>query len=303
MPSNEIGEFLRSELKCSIVEFNEDMRRHTSFRIGGKADVFVSPGSIDEMALVIKKAKELQIPIRALGNGSNLLVSDNGIKSIVLDCKSAANGIVFNNDRVNVSAGCILKTFCENAAEHELSGVEQAVGIPGTIGGALVMNAGANGYNIGNIVENVTVMDMNGDTFKIKKGELSFEYRHSSLKEAGYIILEAELALKKGNKNSLLRLMREELETRERKFPLNYPNAGSIFKRPKEGYPGQWVEMAGCKGMRIGDAEVSTKHANFIINKGSAKAGDVADLISQVKDIVAKKFSVNLEKEVIYWGM
>ena len=198
--------------------------------------------------------------------------------------------------------GALLKTFSERAADVGLSGVEQAVGIPGTVGGALIMNAGANGYNIGNLVESVTVLGLDGKIEVLKKGELSFNYRHSSLKNQDCIILQTELMLENGKNELICRLMNDELESRNKKFPLEYPNAGSIFKRPKEGYPGKWVEMAGCKGMSVGGAEVSTKHANFIINKCNAKAEDVLSLINKVQEAVFKKFKILLEKEIIFWG-
>lgn len=223
------------------------------------------------------------------------------MRSVVLDCKTALNSIVFKGKKVKVGAGCTLKILSEQAAKRGLSGVELAVGIPGSVGGALIMNAGAYDYNIGNIVENVTVLDPDSNIIVIDKKHLSFDYRHSNLKDTNYIILSAELALENGNKKRLFKLMKDELENRIKKFPLDYPNAGSIFKRPKEGYPGKWIEMAGCKGMRIGDAEVSTKHANFIINKGNAKANDVIQLINKVKRIVFKKYNVSLEQEIIFW--
>lgn len=302
MPQKETNSFLKTNLKNSIVRFNKRMSLYTSFKIGGVADVVVSPASFDDLVKVVKIARSMQIPLNILGNGTNLLVSDKGVRNIVLDCKTALNTIVFNGRRVKVGAGCTLKTLSEEAAKRGLSGVELAIGIPGSIGGALIMNAGAYEYNIGNIVENVAVLDMDGNTFVIDKKHLSFDYRQSSLRDRNYIILSTELMLEKGNKKRSLKLMNEELENRIKKFPLDYPNAGSIFKRPKDGFPGQWIEMAGCKGMRIGDAEVSTKHANFIINKGKAKADDVIQLINNVQKIVLKKFNVSLEQEIVFWG-
>ncbi|MGR3318375.1 MAG: UDP-N-acetylmuramate dehydrogenase [Candidatus Anammoxibacter sp.] len=302
MPLNEITSFLKTDLKNSTVRFNERMSLYTSFKIGGVADAVVSPGSFDDLKKVVKIAHKTQIPLNVLGNGTNLLVSDEGVKSIVLDCKTALSSIAFNGRRVTVGAGCTLKTLAEEAAKRGLSGVELAVGIPGSVGGALIMNAGAYDYNIGNIVENVTVMDMEGNTFVMDKKNLSFDYRRSNLKDANYIILNAELALEKGETKRLFKFMQDELESRTKKFPLDYPNAGSIFKRPESGYPGKWIEMADCKGLRVGDAEVSTKHANFIINRGRAKASDVLQLIDKVQKIVFDKFNVSLEQEIIFWG-
>lgn len=302
MQNNEIIAVLESNLKPSSLRYSECMGPHTSFRIGGAADVYVSPESLDEIICTVKIAKDMGVPLKVFGNGTNILVSDEGLRCIVLDCKRAVNDINFNGKRVDVGAGALLKTFSEKAADEGLSGVEQAVGIPGTVGGALIMNAGANGYNIGNLVESVTVLSMDGKIEVLKKGELSFNYRHSSLKNEDYIILQTELMLENGNKELICKVMSDEIENRNRKFPLEYPNAGSIFKRPKEGYPGKWVEMAGCKGMSVGGAEVSMKHANFIINKDNAKAKDVLCLIDKVQEAVLKKFKILLEKEIIFWG-
>lgn len=302
MPLKEIISFLKYSLKCSTVRFNERMSLYTSFRIGGTADVLISPRSFDDLVKVVEIGRSVQMPLNILGNGTNLLVSDRGVRSIVLDCKTALNSISFEGKTVKVGSGCALKTLSEEAANRGLSGVELAAGIPGSVGGALIMNAGAYEYNIGNFVKNVTVLDMEGNTIVLDKKHLSFEYRRSNLRDTNYIILGAELELEKGNKERLFKLMNDELENRAKKFPLDYPNAGSIFKRPKEGYPGKWIEMAGCKGMRIGDAEVSAKHANFIINKGNAKADDVIQLINKVREIVFSKFNVSLEQEIICWG-
>ena len=303
MPLKDVTSFLKTDLKNSIVRLDERMSSYTSFEIGGVAEIVVSPGSLNDLEKVAKIAHKTKIPLKVLGNGTNLLVSDDGVKNIVLDCKTALNNIVFDGRRVKVGAGCTLKTLAEESAKRGLSGVELAVGIPGSVGGALIMNAGAYDYNIGNIVENVTVMDMEGNTFVIDKKHLSFDYRYSSLRDANYIILSAELGLGKGEMKRLFKIMKDELENRVKKFPLDYPNAGSIFKRPEQGYAGKWIEMAGCKGMRIGGAEVSTKHANFIINKDRAKASDVMQLIDKVKKIVHDKFNVSLEQEIIFWGV
>lgn len=301
MFNEDIMQALRSKLNPSILRFGEDMRAHTSFKIGGAADVYVLPETVDDIITVVKIAKEAETEIKILGNGTNILVPDDGLRSIVIDSKVATSKIDFNGTRVIVGAGALLKTFSEEASKMCLSGVEQAVGIPGTIGGALIMNAGANGYNIGNLVENVTVLDMDGEISILDKKELSFNYRHSNLKDEDFIILQTELSLEKGNNNTICSAMHAELESRNKKFPLEYPNAGSIFKRPKEGYPGKWIELAGCKGMSVGDAEVSTKHANFIINRGNAKAEDVLSLIEKVQSVVFEKFNVSLEQEIIFW--
>lgn len=300
--NDEIISILESSLKPESLRFGEDMRNHTSFKIGGNADVYVSPESVDEIKTIVKISKDNEIPLKILGNGTNILVPDEGLRSIVLDCKRAVNSVTFDGVRINAGAGVLLKSFSENAAEMSLSGVEQAVGIPGTVGGALIMNAGANGYNIGNLVESVTVIDMDGEISVLDKKELSFNYRHSNLKDENFIILQTVLSLVKGRKDAIWEVMNNELESRNRKFPLDYPNAGSIFKRPKEGYPGKWIEMSGCKGMCIGDAEVSYKHANFIINRGNAKADDVISLIAKVQAVVYEKCKVSLEREIIYWA-
>lgn len=303
IPLKEIISLLKADLNAnSVIRTGERMCHYTSFKIGGIADILVSPLNLADLIKVVNIASKMKVSLKILGNGTNLLVSDDGVRSIVLDCKRALDTIKFNGKRVIVGAGCTLEKLSNESANRELSGVELAVGIPGSVGGALIMNAGAHEYNIGNIVENVTVLDMNGHIFQIKKKDLSFNYRHSNLKDTDFIILNTELLLENGNKETLFKIMNDELANRIKKFPLEYPNAGSIFKRPKEGYPGKWIEMAGCKGMCIGDAEVSTKHANFIINKGNAQANDVILLINNIKKIVYNKFTISLEREIIFWG-
>ncbi len=302
MPLNELSNSFATCLKESIVRFNERMSLYTSFKIGGNADIFVVPSSLDELVKIVNLAHNEQVAINIIGNGSNLLVSDNGVRSVVVSCKTAMNKISFSGNNVSVGAGCSLETLSEEAAKMGLSGLEMAVGIPGTVGGALIMNAGAHDYNIGNIVKNVTILDLEGNKRVLDKKELSFNYRYSNLRELNCIILNTELVLAKGKKDRLFKIMNNELQDRMRKFPLDYPNAGSIFKRPVEGFPGKWIEMAGCKGMRVGDAEVSTKHANFIINNGNASANDVMQLIRDIKKVVFDKFAVSLKEEILYWG-
>lgn len=303
MSINKIGAYLKDELKNSIVRFNEEMMFHTSFRIGGIADIFISisHGSIDDIKRAVVIARDSAFPLKVIGCGSNLLISDDGLRGIVLDCKDALNQIVFNDNRVTVGAGCLLKNLSLEAAKRGLSGLEFSVGIPGSVGGALIMNAGANNCDISNVVETVKILDTDGNLFVLDKKDMSFGYRHSRLKGDKYIILSAELILNRGDREAISQLMEDEIKKRNEKFPLDFPNAGSIFKRPKEGYPGKWIEMAGCKGMRVGDAEVSVKHANFIINRGNAKARDVLSLIDKVKEMVFKKFDVALEPEIIFW--
>lgn len=298
---NKIGAYLKNELKNSILRFNEEMRLHTSFKIGGIADIFISHGSIDDIKKAVVTARNAAVPLKVIGCGSNLLISDNGVRGIVLDCKNALNQIIFNDNRVIVGAGCLLKNLSLEAAKRGLSGLEFAVGIPGSVGGALIMNAGANDCDISTVVATVNILDTDGNLFMLDKKDMSFGYRHSRLNGGKYIILSAELVLNRGNKEAISQLMENEIKKRNEKFPLDFPNAGSIFKRPKEGYPGKWIEMAGCKGMRVGDAEVSIKHANFIINRGNAKACDVLSLIDKVKEMVFKRFNVTLEPEIIFW--
>lgn len=302
MPFNEIISFLDARLTNSAcVRTDEKMSSYTSFKIGGRADLLITPSTLDDLTAVVEAAARFHIPLKALGNGTNLLVSDDGVYGLVLDCRKALGAVTFKGRRVSVGAGCTLKTLSEAAASNGLSGTELAVGIPGSVGGALVMNAGAYDFNIGSIVKSVTVLDRDGATVLLDKNDLTFEYRNSSLRESGYVILGAELELARGNRERLFRIMDEELRGRKGKFPLEYPNAGSIFKRPKDGYPGKWIEMAGCKAMQIGGAEVSTKHANFIINKGSASASDVLQLMDKVKNAVWRQFRVTLEQEIVYW--
>ena len=285
-------------LKEAGTEFlkGEPMKRHTSFKIGGEADYFVLPQTAEQMLKAVISAKEAGMPLTVIGNGSNLLVSDYGIEGMVICteklCKTEAEG---NN--IKAESGALLSRFAKLCADNSLTGAEFAGGIPGSIGGAVFMNAGAYGGEIKDIVKTVTVY-YNGEVKVLRAEDCKFGYRRSIFSDGGYIILEAEFTLKNGNKNDIREKMRELAAKRREKQPLEYPSAGSTFKRPEGYFAGTLIEEAGLKGFSVGGAQVSEKHAGFVINKGEATCEDVKELIKRVKEKVYIKSGVMLEEEI-----
>ena len=287
----------------------EPMKNHTTFRIGGPADIFVAPENMEEIKAVSRFAKEEGIPLFVLGNGSNLLVADDGMDGIVLQIYKNYSGIEVRGNELIVKAGTLLSSTSRAALNEELTGFEFAGGIPGTFGGAVVMNAGAYGGEMVQVLKEVTVLTKEGEIKTLKAEELELGYRTSNVLKNEYVVLEGVIALKKGNKEEIKAKMDEyalarktkmaELMTRRRTSqPLELPSAGSTFKRPATGYAAAMIEAAGLKGLRVGDAQVSEKHCGFVINRGNATASDVMQLISDVKDKVKEQFGVTMEPEV-----
>ena len=278
------------------------MARHTTFRIGGPADYFVELGSIEQIRAAIQVCREENLPWFVLGRGSNLLVSDKGYRGVILSIYKDFQKTEIQGETVTVQAGVLLTTLSGKVLDASLTGLEFASGIPGTIGGAVVMNAGAYGGEMKDIVRKVTVLDQDGEVRTLTCGEMQFGYRTSLAKQKGYIVLGAELTLKQGEKEKI----REEMQTlkakRIEKQPLEFPSAGSTFKRPEGYFAGKLIMDAGLRGAAVGGAQVSEKHCGFVVNTGNATAADVRELMRQVQGKVQEQFGVHLEPEVRFLG-
>ena len=281
---------------------NEPMKKHTTFKIGGPADIYVSVGSIDELSELLKLAKETQTPYTVIGNGSNILVGDNGIRGLVIEIGSNLAYCEADGDKIYAQAGALLSKIASLAAANSLSGMEEISGIPGTLGGGIYMNAGAYGGEIKNVIKNVTYVDTDGEIITVTGDECNFGYRQSIFTDGKKFVVSAELDLKKDDKTAISERMADFRKRRCDKQPLAYPSAGSTFKRPEGYFAGALIEQAGLKGYGIGGACVSDLHAGFIINCGDATAKDVLDLISYVQKTVYDKFGVTLEPEVRLLG-
>ena len=278
---------------------NSPMSRQTSFRVGGNADIIAFPSTEDELVSLLKKAADDSIPCMVIGNGSNLLIKDCGIPGLVIKTTGMDPEITVDGEIIRCSAGASLAKLCMAALENSLTGLEFAYGIPGTVGGAIYMNAGAYGGEIKDVLTSVCHITPDLNVRTVNAEELTLGYRKSFYAEnAGYIISSAEFRLKKGNKDEIKAKMDDLIGRRKDKQPLEFPSAGSTFKRPEGYFAGALIEECGLKGHRIGGAEVSEKHAGFIINRYSGTATDVLDLIEHVKNTVKEKTGVTLEPEV-----
>ena len=275
----------------------EPLKKHTSFRIGGPAEVFVSPDLV-QLPLIVRLCKEYDISYTVIGNGSNLLVGDKGIHGLVIELGKPAEEIAVIGNKMIVGAGTMLGKAASAAAARGLTGMEFAAGIPGSIGGAVVMNAGAYGGEMKDIIESVTVIDEEGQELELSLEKLELSYRHSCIIEKHYLVTEVTLQLQRGEEEAIRARMAELREQRMAKQPLEYPSAGSTFKRPEGYFAGKLIMDAGLKGYRVGGAQVSEKHAGFVINTGDATAADVRELITDVAAQVKEKFGVTLEPEV-----
>lgn len=280
------------------IYIEEPMKKHTTFRVGGPADYFVTPKSVEEVKAIVALCKEEDIPYYILGNGSNLLVGDKGYRGVMIQIYREMSAIEITDEVVRVEAGALLSRVGNMALEAELQGFEFAAGIPGTMGGAVVMNAGAYGGEIKDIIVNATVLTPEGEVIVIQREDLELGYRTSVIAKKGYIVLEANIRLQKGNKEEIRTRMEELKVQRVTKQPLEYPSAGSTFKRPEGYFAGKLIQDAGLRGFQVGGAQVSEKHCGFVINKDNATAADVVELMNQVSEKVMKEFGVRLEPEV-----
>ena len=279
---------------------NEPLYTRTSFKIGGPADLLIECREISNLPVLLKEIKANEIPLTVMGNGSNLLVSDSGIKGVVLVI--ADDSVTVLGDTIKASAGVKLSKLCNVALENGLSGLEFGFGIPGTVGGAVYMNAGAYGGEIKQVITSVTSITRSGEIVTRNVDELELGYRTSVFKENTDVILSAEFKLMQDEKETIREKMYDFLSRRKDKQPLEFPSAGSTFKRPEGHFAGALIEQCGLKGFSIGGAEVSTKHAGFVINRGNATCNDVKELIKHIQETVFSKTGVMLETEVIYLG-
>jgi UDP-N-acetylmuramate dehydrogenase len=283
------------------VKSGEPLKDKTTFKIGGRAKFFCQPRSIADLKLLVMAAKKYRIPLFIIGAGSNILVNDKGVDGLVIGLNSAYfKRISFRDNFLNAGCGLSLRQLIQLAKERSLAGLEFLAGIPGTVGGALAMNAGAWGRSIGELVEKATVMDYNGDIEVLTKKQMKFSYRNSSLQK--YIILNIYLKLKKKNKRIINEKITGYLAQRRNSQDNSLPNAGCIFKNPSERISaGRLIDLCGLKGRNIGDAFISLRHANFVLNKGNARARDVLKLMELAKREVRKKYRINLEPEIKIW--
>ena len=280
----------------------EPMKNHTTFRIGGPADALALPKTPEEVAEVVRFCHEHAQSYYVLGNGSNLLVSDEGYRGLVLQLYRNFNDIQVNGETITVQSGAMLAAVARTAYQTGLTGLEFASGIPGTIGGAVVMNAGAYGGEMKNVLKEVTVLTKEGEVLVIPAKALELGYRTSVIPKNGWIVLGAVLQLKKGDQEQILARMEELKEQRITKQPLDLPSAGSTFKRPEGYFAGKLIMDAGLRGFTVGGAQVSEKHCGFVVNRGNATAADVWDLICEVKRRVKEMTGVELEPEVKLLG-
>lgn len=296
----EIIEKIQKIIPKEKIYINEDMKKHTSFKIGGPAECLIKIENKVQLKNIFEIVKDFNIPLTIIGNGSNILVSDKGIKGIVLKIEIKKLEIQENNEKVNVTVGSgeKLGIIAQKFLNQEIEGFEFASGIPGTIGGAIRMNAGAHGKEMKDIVKTVTYMDRDGNIKKIENAEAEFKYRNSIFSHKDYVIIETELELQKGNKEEISEKMQEYANFRKEKQPLEYPSAGSTFKRGEDFITAKLIDECGLKGYQIGGAQISEKHAGFIINKDNATAEDVMKLIEYTKEQIYNKFGKKIETEV-----
>lgn len=297
-----IYESLLNILDKEDIKLDEPMKKHISFRVGGPADILVKPRTEEELKNVLSLIKKENIPYLIIGNGSNLLIKDGGIRGIVIEISDNFNAFEIEGNKITVQSGALLSVLGKSILRAELKGFEFAAGIPGTIGGALAMNAGAYGGEMKDMVKSVRLMDTDGNIVEFTNEQMEFGYRKSILSRTDYIVLSAEIELEKGNYDEIKATMSDFTQRRVTKQPLSLPSAGSTFKRPKGHFAGKLIEDSGLRGLTLRGAQVSEKHCGFVVNLGNANAKDLLDLMYVVKSTVNTKFGVMLEEEVKILG-
>ena len=283
------------------IKVDEPMKKHISFKVGGPADFLVKPKTEEELRNVVEFAKKENVPFIVIGNGSNLLVKDGGIRGIVIELSDNFNNYEIDGNIIKAQSGALLAIIGRNAMKNSLTGFEFAAGIPGTLGGALAMNAGAYGGEMKQVVKTVRLMDRDGNIFELSNEEMKFEYRRSLLTTKDYIVLSA-VELQPGNVEEIKEIMADYSNRRSTKQPLNFPSAGSTFKRPEGHFAAKLIDDCGLRGLNLRGAQVSDKHCGFVINSGGATAKDILDLMFIVKSTVNAKFGIMLEEEVKILG-
>ncbi len=297
-----IYESLLNIIDKNNIKIDEPMKKHISFRVGGPADILVKPNTEEELSALVKLIKKENIPYLIIGNGSNLLVKDGGIRGVVIELSDNFNNFEIHGNLINVQSGALLSIVGKAVLREELKGFEFASGIPGTLGGALAMNAGAYGGEMKHIVKSVRLMDMDGNIHELTNEEMEFDYRKSILSRENYIVLSAVIELEKGNYDEIKEKMADFTQRRVTKQPLSLPSAGSTFKRPPGHFAGKLIEDSGLRGLTLRGAQVSEKHCGFVVNLGNATAKDLLDLMYVVKSTVNAKYGVMLEEEVKILG-
>ncbi len=295
-------DYIQTLIPEERILFHENMKDYTTFRVGGEAECLILVQREEELAKLIYYLNQIEQDYFILGNGSNLLVGDKGYQGVVLKLNGPMEQITVEGTRVIAKAGALLSRVAVTAREHGLTGLEFAAGIPGSIGGGVVMNAGAYEGEMKQVVEAVRVMDSAGQVTTLDNDTMEFGYRTSIIRNRPYIVLEVVLGLAPGNREQIAARMEELMQLRKSKQPLEYPSAGSTFKRPEGHYAGKLIMDAGLRGFRIGGAQVSEKHCGFVINAGHATAADIREVIEEVQERVKEKFHVALEPEVVFLG-
>ncbi len=300
MTEKQKKEILELGLKETNILFNENMAKHTTFKVGGEAECFIKIDNMKDLRTVLVYARNNNIKITVIGNGSNVLVLDKGIKGIVLNIRINKIETVNYDGRIfaKIGAGVKISMLGHLFLKNGITGFEELSGIPGTIGGAIRMNAGAHGKEFKDIVNNVTCMDYDGNIVKLENKDMQFEYRKSILKDKKYIVIEVEMMFQNGNEEEIKEKMAQYAKYRKEKQPIEYPSAGSTFKRGNDFITAKLIDEAGLKGYNIGGAEVSEKHAGFVINKGNATAKDILELIKYIQDKIYKEFEKKIELEI-----
>ena len=297
-----IYKHLLNILNKEDILLDEPMKNHISFKVGGPADFLVKPRNEEQLKDLVSLLKKEEISYLVIGNGSNLLVRDGGIRGVVIKIADNFNEFSIEGNTVYAQSGTLLSFMGKAILNESLTGFEFAAGIPGTLGGAIVMNAGAYGGEMKDIVKSVKLMDFEGNIFELSNEEMQFSYRKSIISKKEYIVLSAIIELKEGNFEEIRESMRELTKSRVTKQPLNLPSAGSTFKRPEGYFAAKLIEDSGLKGLTLRGAQVSEKHSGFVVNLGNATAKDILDLIYVVKNIVNSKFGIMLEEEVKILG-
>lgn len=300
--NSSIYEVLTAYVPGEDIFCREPMCRHTTFRVGGEAQCFIRIGNKEQLMHIIPYLQQVEMPFFILGNGSNLLVGDKGYPGVILQIGDKMNRIHVEGGLVIAQAGALLSQVARSAMEYSLTGLEFASGIPGTIGGGVVMNAGAYDGEMKQVVERVTVLDKHGEILELSGEDMEFGYRTSVIKNRPFIVLEVCLRLQQGERREIEQKMKELAGRRREKQPLEFASAGSTFKRPEGYFAGKLIMDAGLRGYSIGGAQVSEKHCGFVINTGKATAADVAEVIQEVQERVKEKFDITLEPEVIFLG-
>ena len=293
-----IFDILQQRFGKEQILLNEPMANHTTFKVGGPADVFVIPKTIDDMVFILAACRDNGVPYFVIGNGSNLLVRDGGIRGVVISMSELCDFSLLDGDKIYAQAGCMMPEISKFALEHSLAGLEFAEGIPGSIGGGVVMNAGAYGGEMKDVFYAAQVIDKKCDLIDMDLCTMDFSYRSSYAQEHGLIICGIVMQLTQGNRAEIAEKMSGYRARRQEKQPLRMPSAGSTFKRPPGYFAGKLIMDAGLRGFSIGGAQVSEKHCGFVVNKGGATASDILTLIEHVQAIVLEKFDVTLETEV-----